>query len=405
MFEILVKRGKKRLGRISTLHGDIYTPAFGPDATRGLVKNISPEELEDLTGNSVGDSALRSLQNEKDRWENDELQLILTNTYHMRSYPGDLFIKEMGGIHRFMKWNRPILTDSGGFQVFSLIHNAKNLKGKIDENGAHFRNPINGEKLELTPEIAMDIQFNLGSDLMVVLDEPTEPGEYKKMKYSVDRTLRWAARCKKRYEENLIKYGYREVQNSKNQEPNNRETLQPVNSVKDNKIKRPILFAVIQGADNLELRKYCMEKLEEIGFDGYGFGGHPQIAPGEFPYEAAEFLAHIIPENKIRYAMGVGTPENMEKCIEFGFDLFDCVIPSRNARHGVAYTTEGRLNFFNAVHKKDFSVLDPNLQSRGSAYERYYLYHLFKIQDSLGGELLTIHNLKYFNYVMRKGFN
>lgn len=384
MFEILEKRGKKRLGKITTGHGEIFTPAFGPDATRGLVKNVAPHELKNLT-KVTSPEDYEAIGN-KERREKDELQFLLTNTYHMRSYPGDVFIRDMGGIHRFMNWDRPILTDSGGFQVFSLIHNAKNLKGKITDNGAVFRNPINGEKLELTPEIAMDIQFNLGSDLMVVLDEPTEPGEYRKMERSVWRTIEWAKRCKKRYEENLVRYNYID-------EKTGAELM-----------KRPILFGVIQGATVKPLRKLCLEELEKIGFDGYGFGGHPQIEPGKFPYEMSEYLCEIIPEERIRYALGVGTPEDMEQCIEFGFDLFDCVIPSRNARHGIAYTSEGKLNFFNAVHKKDTSVLDRNLRSIASDFERYYIYHLFKINDSLGGELLTIHNLKYYNYVMRKPF-
>jgi queuine tRNA-ribosyltransferase len=374
VFEILQKTGKKRLGKITTPHGEIYTPAFGPDATRGLVKNVAPHELNNLSGHDL------DLPDNLSRRENDELQFILTNTYHMRSYPGDVFVREMGGIHRFMKWDKPILTDSGGFQVFSLIHNAKDLKGKITDNGAVFRNPINGEKLELTPEIAMDIQFNLGSDLMVVLDEPTEPGEYRKMERSVWRTIEWAKRCKKRYEENLVKYGFAESKT------------------------RPLLIGVIQGATEKSLRKLCLDELEKIGFDGYGFGGHPQIEPGKFPYEMAEYLCEIIPEERIRYALGVGTPEDMEQCIEFGFDLFDCVIPSRNARHGLAYTSEGKLNLFNARHKKDTDVLDLNLKSLASDFEKYYLYHLFKIGDALGGELLTIHNLKYYNYIMRKPF-
>jgi queuine tRNA-ribosyltransferase len=407
MFEILETKGKARLGKITTMHGEIYTPAFGPDATRGLVKSIAPHELENLSGRLwahpyVGPEIRNSEVGPTQRRASNELQFLLTNTYHMRSYPGDEFIREMGGIHKFMKWDLPILTDSGGFQVFSLINNNPQLKGKITENGAIFNNPINGERLELTPEIAIDIQFNLGSDIMVVLDDPKHPTNHTEMEASVHRTIEWARRCKAQFEKKLA-----ELQSSTfNLEPSVNQRQPETVRISDSTegLNRPLLFAVIQGGNDLKLRKYCVDELEKIGFDGYGYGGYPTDDEGKFPYDTLEYLASILPENKPRYAMGVGTPENMEKLIEMGWDLFDCVIPSRNARHGLCYTTNGEVKILNSKYKSDQSPLDPNLKSIASDYPKYYLHHLFKIQDALGGELLTIHNLKYFNYVMTKGF-
>ncbi len=380
MFEILEKKGRLRLGKISTVHGDIFTPAFGPDATRGLIRNIAPHEVNNLSGQSELENCTDAAELRK----NDEIQFILTNTYHMRSYPGDEFIKEMGGVHKFMKWDRPILTDSGGFQVFSLIHGAKSLKGKVTDDGAFFNNPVNGDKLELTPEKAMDIQFNLGSDIMITLDDCRHYTDTKELKRSVYRTIEWAKRCKIRFIENLKKYGF----------PGwNEEGI------------RPQLFCVIQGGIDYDLRKFCTDELVKEGFDGYGFGGWAiNNDQKDVLYNIMEYVASILPENKPRYAMGMGTPENMEVLIKLGYDLFDCVIPSRNGRHGLCYTSEGPVRILNAKHKKDFSVLDPNLKSIASDYEKYYIHHLFKVGDSLGGELLTLHSLKYFNYVMRLPF-
>ncbi len=375
-FEVLetFEGSGRRLGKIKTLHGDIYTPAFGPDATRGLIKNISPKEAKDLTGRGEVE----------DLREADEIQFILTNTYHIRSYPGDDFIQKMGEIHSFMKWDRPILTDSGGFQVFSLIHGSPNLKGKVTDDGAFFNNPINGDRLELTPERAIDIQFNLGSDIMVVLDDCRHYQDLKELKGSVHRTIEWARRCKVQFQKNLQKYYNKTWEDT----------------------DRPLLFAVVQGGIDPELRKFCAEELMKIGFDGYGFGGWAINEKEFFPSEMLKYVADILPADKPKYAMGVGTPENMLECIEFGYDLFDCVIPSRNARHGVCYTkSRGKISIRNAKYKDDKGILDTELFSSASDYELYYLYHLFKIKDALGGEFLTIHNLKYFNYVMRKGFD
>jgi len=392
MFQLLGRKGNKRLGVLHTLHGPIYTPAFGPDATRGLIKNLAPHELFDLSGNTspkelnklllAGQAGkdIVNLQDNEFRRQNNETQFILSNTYHLRAYPGDEFIKEIGGIHNFVKWPLPILTDSGGFQVFSLIHGAKHLKGKVTDDGAYFNNPITGQRLELTPEKAIEIQFNLGSDIMVVLDDCRHYQDKKELKKSVYRTIEWAKRCKAKFEE---------LSNSQS------TIFHP-----QLKINRPLLFCVVQGGIDFELREYCVNELTKIGFDGYGFGGWAINEKEYFPYDLLKFVADRLPEDKPRYAMGVGTPKNMLTCIEYGYDLFDCVIPSRNARHGLCYTTEGELKIQNAKFKNDLSPLDSKLQSIASNYPKNYLYHLFKIQDTLGGELLTIQNLKFFNYLM-----
>lgn len=376
-FTLLATKDKKRLGVLKTQHGEIYTPAFGPDATRGLIKHLAPHEIKNL-GGFTGEHEPATNQQ---RREKDEIQLLLSNTYHLRSYPGDEFIKEMGGLHKFMNWDRPILTDSGGFQVFSLIHGSKSLKGKVTDEGATFQDPRSGKKLQLTPENAIDIQFNLGSDIMIVLDDCRHYQDLKELKHSVYRTIEWAQRSKNRFIEIL---------ESRNQSWESED--------------RPLLFAVVQGGIDYELRKICTKKLVEIGFDGFGFGGWAINEKEYFPYDVMQFVADMLPIDKPRYAMGVGTPEDMLRCIEYGYDLFDCVIPSRNARHGVCYTSEGTLRITNAQYKNDRSVLDENIVSQSSGYQKYYLHHLFKIKDALGGELLSIHNLKYFNYIMRKPF-
>lgn len=392
MFELIEKIGDKRLGILHTLHGPIYTPAFGPDATRGLIKNIAPHELLDLSGNLSANELNKIILSGEASEENEKLldnkyrrqayetQFILSNTYHLRSYPGDEFIKSVGGIHKFIKWPLPILTDSGGFQVFSLIHNSKNLKGKITDDGAYFNNPITGEKLELTPEKAIEIQFNFGSDIMVVLDDCRHYQDKKELKKSVYRTIEWAKRSKAKFEE-LCK-------------------IHKFQGNTQSKVNRPLLFGVVQGGIDYELREYCLNKLVEIGFDGYGFGGWAINEKEYFPYDLLKFVAQRLPEDKPRYAMGVGNPKNILECIEYGYDLFDCVIPSRNARHGLCYTTQGEIKIQNSRFKNDFTPLDDKLLSIASNYPKNYIYHLFKIQDQLGGELLTIHNLKYFNYLI-----
>lgn len=385
MFSLLLKKGKKRVGLIQTMHGFIYTPAFGPDATKGIIKNLLPHELIDLEGKySFQEIQKMLIQNNsilldnKNRKNNNETQFILANTYHLISYPGANFFRENQNLHNLMQWPLPILTDSGGFQVFSLIHNSKNLKGKVTDDGVKFHNPKNGSIIELTPENVIEIQFMFGSDIMVVLDDCRHYQDAKELKKSVYRTIEWARRSKIKYNEIIQK------------------------NKQYNESYRPLLFCVIQGGIDLNLRKFCTEELIKIGFDGYGFGGWAINEKEYFPYEILEYVANILPEDKPRYAMGVGNPNNIQACINFGYDLFDCVIPTRNARHGLAYTSEGEIKIQNNKYKKDISPLDKNLKSKASSYPKQYIHHLFKIKDPAAGTLLTIHNLKYFNFLMNK---
>lgn len=385
MFSLLLKKGKKRVGLIQTMHGFIYTPAFGPDATRGIIKNLLPHELIDLEGKySFQEIQKMLIQNNsilldnKNRKNNNETQFILANTYHLISYPGANFFQENQNLHNLMQWPLPILTDSGGFQVFSLIHNSKNLKGKVTDDGVKFHNPKNGSIIELTPENVIEIQFMFGSDIMVVLDDCRHYQDANELKKSVYRTIEWARRSKIKYNEIIQK------------------------NKQYNESYRPLLFCVIQGGIDLNLRKFCTEELIKIGFDGYGFGGWAINEKEYFPYEILEYVANILPEDKPRYAMGVGNPNNIQACINFGYDLFDCVIPTRNARHGLAYTSEGEIKILNNKYKKDISPLDKNLKSKASSYPKQYIHHLFKIKDPAAGTLLTIHNLKYFNFLMNK---
>jgi queuine tRNA-ribosyltransferase len=380
-FELLAEKNGVRQGVIHTMHGDIYTSAFGPDATRGTIKNVDPQDLKKIDPND-------NSQTQQKRWQNFETQFVLTNTYHQLSYPGPEFIKEMGGLHKLMQWDRPILTDSGGFQVFSLIHAKKNkrnkkgqLKAFVDEEGAQFVHPYTGQRFKLTPEKAIDIQFAFGSDIMVALDDCRHFEDEENMEASVERTIRWARQCKLRFEQNLQdQYGLTPGQGP-----------------------RPLLFAVIQGGFSKELREYCTKELNKIGFDGFGFGGwavNTADAKDSLPYDLMEFTANLIPKNKPRYAMGVGTPTDIKQLIPRGYDLFDCVIPSRNARHGLVYTSQGDIKITNAKFKQDTSPLDPKLNSPAAKYPKFFLHHLFKTKDPLGGNLLTLHNLKFFNYLM-----
>lgn len=386
MFKVLNKENKKRRGVIQTMHGPIYTPAFGPDATRGIIKNLLPHELLDLEG-KLSFQSIQKMLGEKNselldnrhRYESYETQFILSNTYHLICHLGKEFFEKNEDLHELILWPLPILTDSGGFQVFTLIHNSKELKGKVTNNGAIFKNPTNGDILELTPENVIDIQFKMGSDIIVVLDDCRHYLDTKELKKSVYRTIEWAYRGKCRYNELIRKNQSKYTENN-----------------------RPLLFCVVQGGIDLKLRKYCVQELIKIGFDGYGFGGWAINEKQYFPYEVLEFVANILPEDKPRYAMGVGNPENIKACINFGYDLFDCVIPTRNARHGLVYTTAGKIKILNKKYKFDKNLLDTGLKSKASFYSKGYIHHLFKVKDPAGGTLLTIHNLKYFNYLMKK---
>ncbi|WP_026672453.1 tRNA guanosine(34) transglycosylase Tgt [Alkalihalobacterium bogoriense] len=336
------KQSGARLGRLHTPHGVIETPIFMPVGTLATVKTMSPEELKQM-----------------------EAQIILSNTYHLWLRPGHDIVKEAGGLHRFMNWDKPILTDSGGFQVFSL----SDLR-KIEEEGVHFRNHLSGEKLFLSPEGAMDIQNALGSDIMMAFDEcPPYPAEYDYMKSSVERTSRWAERCLKAH-------------------------------------KRPsdqALFGIIQGGEFEELRAQSAKDLISLDFPGYAIGGLSVGEPKHVMNEVLEFTTPLMPTNKPRYLMGVGSPDSLIDGAIRGVDMFDCVLPTRIARNGTCMTSSGRLVVRNAKYARDFRPLDENCECHVCQnYTRAYIRHLIKCDETFGFRLTTYHNLHFLLNLMKK---
>ena len=332
---------KARLGLITTGHGTIETPVFMPVGTQAAVKTLTPEELK----------------------ENDT-SIILSNTYHLFLRPGNKLIKNMGGLHKFMNWNGPILTDSGGFQVFSL-----NKLAKIKEEGVYFNSHINGSKCFLSPEISMEIQQDLGADIVMVFDEPVPyPSSYEYAKNSNEMNSRWAERCKKRHSE-----------------------------------ENQALFGIIQGAMFKDLRKQSVENIVEIGFDGYAIGGLSVGEPKDLMLEFVDYTAPLLPEEKPRYIMGVGTPTDIIKGILCGIDMFDCVLPTRNARNGTLFTSEGKVIIKNSKYTDDESPPDPIcLCYTCRHYSRAYLRHLFVAQEILSLRLNTIHNVYFYNNLMKQ---
>jgi queuine tRNA-ribosyltransferase len=352
-----------RVGKLKTPHGIIKTPSFLPDATYGTVKMLSFSDVK-RTG----------------------INEILSTTLHLHIKPGDKYIKRMGGMHNFFGWDRPILTDSGGWQVFSLIHQTK--KGKVTEEGAEFVMPDTNKKQLLTPEDSINIQANLKSDIFVVLDDPIlGSASYKENKKSVEITVEWAKRAKeefyKRYQLDDIKFN---------------------NNVK---YKRPLIFSVVQGGNYKDLRKECAEKLIEIGFDGFGYGGILLKDDVDKTNEMLRYFSDLIPENKIRYGMGVGKPDDIKFCMENGYDLFDCVIPTRNGRHGQCFTSFGSINLKSSKYKYDNRPIDKNCDCEACNNgmfpysSRVYLYNLLKIKEVTAMRLCSIHNLRYYTSLFR----
>ena len=331
--------GKARAGKIETPRGSIHTPIFMPVGTLGTVKAMTPEELKDIGA-----------------------EIILGNTYHLHLRPSDSLIAKLGGLHRFMNWDRPILTDSGGFQVFSLakLH-------KRSEEGVRFQSHLDGSSFWLTPEISISIQENLGSDIMMVFDEcPEMPASHKKLQESLELTTRWARRCK-------------EV----------RKTDQA-------------LFGIVQGGGELDLRRQSLEQMTEIGFDGYALGGLSVGESKEEMYYVLDHVAHEMPAVTPRYLMGVGEPEDLLAGIEAGIDMFDCVMPTRNARNGNLFTSEGKVTIKQAKYREDERPLDPNCNcSTCQHYSRAYLRHLYQCNEILAMRLNTLHNLHFYLQLMR----
>ncbi len=335
-------KSNARAGRIQTDHGVIETPIFMPVGTVGSVKALTQQHLTDLV----------------------QAQIILGNTYHLYLRPGTNILEQAGGLHKFIGWDRPMLTDSGGYQVFSLAQNRK-----ITEEGVTFANHIDGSKHLFTPESVVDIQRSIGADIMMVLDEcPPYPSEYQYAKDSMELTHRWAQRCKDHFEKNPAKYGY--DQN---------------------------LFPIIQGSTYKDLRTQSTEFVAGLDLPGNAIGGLSVGEPTDIMYEFTDLSCRILPRDKPRYLMGVGTPANLLECIALGVDMFDCVLPTRNARHGLIYTREGIRNLKNKKYEDDFSPLDPDSDCpMDQQYSKAYLRHLFKAQEYLAFTIASVHNLAFF---------
>ncbi|MBK3493415.1 tRNA guanosine(34) transglycosylase Tgt [Viridibacillus sp. YIM B01967] len=340
----LIKTDKQtgaRLGIVHTPHGSFETPAFMPVGTQASVKTMSPEEVKDMGAG-----------------------IILSNTYHLWLRPGHDIVREAGGLHKFMNWDRPILTDSGGFQVFSLSHIRK-----IEEEGVHFRNHLNGDKLFLSPEKAMEIQNALGADIMMAFDEcPPFPATFEYMKASVERTSRWAERC-------LAAHARPQDQG---------------------------LFGIVQGGEFEELRKQSAKDLVSMDFPGYAIGGLSVGEPKDIMNRMLEYTTPLLPSEKPRYLMGVGSPDSLIDGAIRGIDMFDCVLPTRIARNGTCMTSEGRLVIKNAKFARDFGPLDPNCDCYTCRnYSRAYIRHLLKAEETFGIRLTSYHNLYFLQDLMR----
>lgn len=334
------KQSGARCGILHTPHGDFETPIFMPVGTQATVKTLSPQEITEVSDG-----------------------LILGNTYHLWLQPGDEIVKDHGGIRGFMKWNHALLTDSGGFQVFSLSHIRK-----ITEEGVEFRHHLSGEKLYMTPEKSIQVQNNLGADIIMSFDEcPPFYADYKYMKESVERTLRWAKRGKDAHQ-------FPETQ---------------------------ALFGIVQGGPFKDLRQHSIEELVKMDFPGYSIGGLSVGETKQEMYEMLEFLNPLMPYDKPRYLMGVGAPDDLVQGVIHGIDMFDCVLPTRIARHGTAMTSLGKVVIKNKEYEKDMRPLDEQCDCPVcKTYTRSYLRHLFKAGEMLGQRLVTYHNLYFLKNLM-----
>ena len=335
-YNLIKKDGNARLGTLDTNYGTVETPMFMPVGTRASVKGMTPEMVKECGAG-----------------------VILANTYHLWLRPGEDIVAKCGGLHKFMNYDGPILTDCGGFQVFSLV---KNKEKDITEEGAIFKSHIDGKRMVLTPEKSIEIQNKLDSDIAMSFDEcPPYPVSYDYMKASVERTIRWAERCKK-------------VHNNPNQS----------------------LFGIVQGGEFTDLREYSCKETVKMDFDGYSIGGTSVGEDKLTMYKMVEDGVRYLPEDKVRYLMGVGDPIDILEGIERGIDIFDCVLPTRIARHGQAFTREGKKNFNNAQYIEDLRPVEEGCDCYCCRnYSRAYVRHLITVGEALGGTLLSIHNIRF----------
>src|SRR5438105_1585643 len=380
MFELRAtdKNTIARSGRLKTAHGVVETPAFMPVGTQGTVKAVSSRELREFN-----------------------TQIVLANTYHLFVRPGLDVIRHFGGLHQFMNWNGPILTDSGGFQIFSLAK----LR-KITEDGVHFQNHVDGTPAFISPEIAMEIQATLGSDIAMVLDEcPPWPFEYDYAAKSAEMTTRWAKRCKEWTEESAFRSGIsRESQadvvaaavpSGRTSAPLPPETAAPTT--------RQLVFGIVQGATFEGLRQQSAQSIVDLDFDGYAIGGISVGEPEEEMFRAVQSSEPLLPNEKPRYAMGLGTPPQLLEMIARGMDMFDCVLPTRLARNGTAFTSAGTINLKNAEFAKDKRPIEDNCDCTSCReFSRGYIRHLIKAEEILGLRLITLHNLHFYLDLMRQ---
>ena len=351
MYELLKKDGKAKRGRFHTVHGAIETPVFMNVGTAAAIKGaVSTDDLREI-----------------------RTQVELSNTYHLHVRPGDEVVKKLGGLHPFMNWDRPILTDSGGFQVFSLA----SLR-KIKEEGVHFQSHIDGHKIFMGPEESMQIQSNLASTIAMAFDEcPPSVAEKKYISASVERTTRWLKRCK--------------------------AEMQRLNSLPDTINPHQMLFGINQGGIYEDIRIAHAQQITELELDGYAVGGLAVGESHEDMYRILDAVVPHLPENKPTYLMGVGTPANILEAVDRGVDFFDCVYPTRNGRHGHVYTNHGKLNLFNAKYELDDRPIEDGCGCPACrSYSRAYIRHLLKAKEMLGMRLCVLHNLYFYNTMMEE---
>jgi queuine tRNA-ribosyltransferase len=392
-FEIESTHGSARAGKLITPHGEVHTPVFMPVGTVGSVKAVSQDMLEELG-----------------------VEILLGNTYHLYLRPGIEQLRKLGGLHRFMSWRGAILTDSGGFQVFSL----SDLR-KVSEEGVTFRSHLDGSLHFLTPEKAIEAQIGLGADIMMAFDECTEyPAEASRVRASMEMTLRWAKRSKRCFDEHKLEVPWNRHQLSALSHRSWFDSLPSIALSKQARTAEPIgsreaeslspmdeatqaLFGIVQGGMDLALRKESCERMIEIGCDGYAIGGLSVGEPRSLTREIVEATLEHLPADQPRYLMGVGTPEEIIEYSKLGIDMMDCVLPTRAARHGLLFTSEGKISIKQARYNNDQGPLDPVCKCRVCArYSRAYLRHLYAAGELLAPVLNTVHNLSFYLDTMRK---